>query len=136
MLRYSMGPEPKRSPVSLSLLPGYTGAMKSRWDESEAHGAQERWAPRWGAELALRVYSSRLLGADPSLVLHGGGNTSVKSSAREISGEAVEVLCVKGSGWDLARIEPEGFPACRLEALLRCLALPKLDDESMVRALR
>jgi rhamnose utilization protein RhaD (predicted bifunctional aldolase and dehydrogenase)/NAD(P)-dependent dehydrogenase (short-subunit alcohol dehydrogenase family) len=110
--------------------------MKSRWDESDAKAAHDRWAPSASPDLALRVYTSRLLGADPSLVLHGGGNTSVKGTAREISGEPVEALHVKGSGWDLSTIEPEGFASCRIEPLLRCLELPALDDESMVRALR
>jgi rhamnose utilization protein RhaD (predicted bifunctional aldolase and dehydrogenase)/NAD(P)-dependent dehydrogenase (short-subunit alcohol dehydrogenase family) len=110
--------------------------MKSRWDDSDAEAATHRWAPRSDPDVALRVYTSRLLGADPSLVLHGGGNTSVKGTAREISGEMVPALHVKGSGWDLATIEPAGFSACRIEPLLRCLALEELDDESMVRALR
>jgi rhamnose utilization protein RhaD (predicted bifunctional aldolase and dehydrogenase)/NAD(P)-dependent dehydrogenase (short-subunit alcohol dehydrogenase family) len=110
--------------------------MKSRWDDDDAQAAIDRWGPAAGVDVALRVYTSRLLGADPALVLHGGGNTSVKGAAHEISGEPVQVLHVKGSGWDLATIEPEGFPACRLAPLLACLELPTLDDESMVRALR
>jgi rhamnose utilization protein RhaD (predicted bifunctional aldolase and dehydrogenase)/NAD(P)-dependent dehydrogenase (short-subunit alcohol dehydrogenase family) len=69
-------------------------------------------------------------------VLHGGGNTSVKSKAREITGEETKVLYVKGSGWDLATIEPEGFPACRLAPLLACLKLDALSDGDMVKALR
>jgi rhamnose utilization protein RhaD (predicted bifunctional aldolase and dehydrogenase)/NAD(P)-dependent dehydrogenase (short-subunit alcohol dehydrogenase family) len=109
--------------------------MKSAYSEDEARSFQKRYAP-FGEDLALRVYTSRLLGSEPSLVLHGGGNTSVKSVARELTGEAVAVLYVKGSGWDLASIEPQGFPACRLDALLRTLALPELSDPDMVRALR
>ena len=61
--------------------------------------------------LALRTYSARLLGADPELVLHGGGNTSVKTHVTGLLGERIEVLCVKGSGWDLATIEPAGRKA-------------------------
>jgi rhamnose utilization protein RhaD (predicted bifunctional aldolase and dehydrogenase)/NAD(P)-dependent dehydrogenase (short-subunit alcohol dehydrogenase family) len=110
--------------------------MESRYDEAEAGRFIERYAARWGPELALRVYTSRLLGQDGSLVLHGGGNTSVKGRAQEITGQEVDVLWVKGSGWDLAQIEPEGFPACRLEPLLRGCRLAALSDEDMVKLLR
>src|SRR5260221_10329067 len=110
--------------------------MQSLWTDAEALDASRLWAPRWGEDLALRVYTSRLLGRAPSLVLHGGGNTSVKGVAREITREEVRVLFVKGSGWDLTTIEPEGFPACRMQPLLACLALEKLSDENMVKALR
>ena len=61
-------------------------------------------------DLALRVYSTRLLGRDPKLVLHGGGNSSLKTQARDLAGDEVEVLCVKGSGADMGAIEPAGFP--------------------------
>lgn len=110
--------------------------MKSRWAKDEARRALDRWGPLWGEDLALRVYTSRLLGSDGALVLHGGGNTSVKSTGREITGEDVPVVYVKGSGWDLATIEPQAFPACRLAALLRCLSLATLEDDAMVKALR
>ncbi len=110
--------------------------MQSRFAESEAAEFVEKYAPAHGEDLALRVYTSRLLGRDPSLVLHGGGNTSVKSRAAELTGERVEVLYVKGSGWDLERIEPAGFPACRLDALRRQCRLPELSDQDMVKGLR
>ena len=86
--------------------------------------------------LALRVYTSRLLGSDPSLVLHGGGNTSVKASALNIFGEWEEVLYVKGSGWDLATIEAPGFAPVRLDALRRLAAFEELSDSAMVTAQR
>ncbi|MFN0097218.1 MAG: bifunctional aldolase/short-chain dehydrogenase [Gemmatimonadaceae bacterium] len=110
--------------------------MHSRFVAAEAQNAVDRYAPRWGEDLARRVHSSRLLGADPALVLHGGGNTSVKSKAREAHGDEVEVIYVKGSGWDLATIEPAGFPACRLAPLRALCALPALTDDAMVAALR
>ncbi len=110
--------------------------MLSRYDEAEAARFVDRYAARWTEDVALRVYTSRLLGGDPALVLHGGGNTSVKSAARELTGESVEVLYVKGSGWDLATIEPQGFPACRLEPLRRACELEALSDLDMVRLLR
>ena len=79
--------------------------MKSRWRDEDAQAMVTRYAQQGVAtDLALRVYTSRLLGQDPLLVLHGGGNTSVKSTAKDLTGEEVEVLCVKGSGWDLGDI--------------------------------
>lgn len=82
--------------------------------------------------LALRVYTSRLLGQDKGLVLHGGGNTSVKLWDTDILGEQVRVLHIKGSGWDMADIEPEGLPAVRLEPLLKLRHLEELSDEAMI----
>ncbi|MFK7987186.1 MAG: bifunctional aldolase/short-chain dehydrogenase [Sandaracinaceae bacterium] len=86
--------------------------------------------------LALRAYTSRLLGAEPTLVLHGGGNTSVKHTRADFFGDEVEVLSVKGSGWDLAAIEPPGFAPVRLDVLQRMAALPDLNDPDMVREQR
>ena len=111
--------------------------MESLWNETDARAAVTHYgALGVGEDLALRTYSARLLGADPRLVLHGGGNTSVKTTARDLFGEAVDVLCVKGSGWDLASIEPAGHPAVRLAPLLRLRALSRLADEEMVNAQR
>jgi rhamnose utilization protein RhaD (predicted bifunctional aldolase and dehydrogenase)/NAD(P)-dependent dehydrogenase (short-subunit alcohol dehydrogenase family) len=111
--------------------------MKSLWSEIDAEAAVARYAADGhGHDLALRTYSARLLGADPALVLHGGGNTSVKTRAQDLFGESIEVLCVKGSGWDLAAIEPAGHPAVRLGPLLRMRSLARLSDEDMVNALR
>ena len=81
-------------------------------------------------DLALRVYTTRLLGRDPLLVLHGGGNTSVKTRAKDDLGDEHEVIAVKGSGWDMADIEPQGLPAVKLEPLrssarsMRCPTRP------------
>ena len=73
---------------------------------------------------------------DPKLVLHGGGNTSVKTRAADLLGDATEVLCVKGSGCDMAAIEPAGLPAVRLEPLRKLRARDALTDEDMVRLQR
>ena len=89
-----------------------------------------------GRDLALRVYTTRLLGRDPKLVLHGGGNTSVKTMMPDLLGEQVEVLCVKGSGSDMATIEPAGLPAVRLARLRKLRARDRLSDEDMVRIQR
>ncbi|HUJ73331.1 MAG TPA: bifunctional aldolase/short-chain dehydrogenase, partial [bacterium] len=111
--------------------------MINRWSDAEANALVERYAGRGVPEdLALRVYSSRLIGADPALVLHGGGNTSVKGRAADAVGREVPVLYVKGSGWDLATIEPEGFPAVRLEPLQALRRVARMSDEAMVNALR
>ena len=80
--------------------------MKSRWSDEEAAGFVSRYSSDWGEELALRTYTSRLLGSDPALVLHGGGNTSVKAKYRNLLGEEVPAVFVKASGHDLAAIEP------------------------------
>ena len=111
--------------------------MKSLWSDADARAMVEHYAAKGVAEdLALRVYSSRLLGADPTLVQHGGGNTSLKTTVDDALGRPVEVLCVKGSGWDLGDIEPQGLPACRLAPLLELRALNSLSDEGMVAAQR
>src|SRR5579864_2551423 len=101
--------------------------MQSLWDDTEAG--------RYHGELGLRVYTSRLLGRDRSLVLHGGGNTSVKLPRRNLFGEEEEVLYVKGSGWDLETIEESGFTPVRLDAARRLAALPALGDPEMVEQL-
>ena len=103
--------------------------MKSLWDEQTA-------AAFAGDALAMRVYSSRLLGREPSLVLHGGGNTSVKATATNLFGETENLLYVKGSGWDLATIEAAGFAPVRLSVLLQMAALDSLSDSEMVRLQR
>lgn len=108
--------------------------MKSLYVEKDA----ARFADGAGVTetLALRTYTSRLLGADPALVLHGGGNTSAKGREADAFGEPLDVLYVKGSGWDLATIEPPGLPAVRLEPLRRLRTLEALTDEQMVNELR
>jgi rhamnose utilization protein RhaD (predicted bifunctional aldolase and dehydrogenase)/NAD(P)-dependent dehydrogenase (short-subunit alcohol dehydrogenase family) len=111
--------------------------MKSAWVDSDAKAALDHWAKTGvSAELALRIYSTRLLGREPKLVLHGGGNTSVKTRINDLLGEEAEVLCVKGSGWDMASIEPAGMPAVRLEPLRKLLARDAVSDEEMVRVQR
>ena len=111
--------------------------MDSRWSDSEAKSFVDRYArDRIAADLALRVYTTRLLGQDPRLVLHGGGNTSVKTRVADLVGDEADVLCVKGSGWDMAQIEPAGLPAVRLSALRKLRARDSLSDEDMVRIQR
>ena len=107
--------------------------MQSRWSEAEAQEFITRYAPKGvNADLAVRTYTTRLLGSDPRMVLHGGGNTSVKTTVKDQLGEDVEVICIKGSGWDMGVIEPVGLPAVRLAPLRKLRALDKLPDEDMV----
>ncbi|MBI2585304.1 MAG: bifunctional aldolase/short-chain dehydrogenase, partial [Rhodospirillales bacterium] len=111
--------------------------MRNLWKDAEAKAFVHRYG-RAGvnADRALRVYTSRLLGGEPALVLHGGGNTSVKTTMADVMGRATEVLCVKGSGWDMAHIEPAGLPAVRLAPLREMARLKALSDEDMVNAQR
>ncbi|MCT0208259.1 bifunctional aldolase/short-chain dehydrogenase [Synechococcus sp. CS-1332] len=112
-------------------------AVQHRWSDAAAREAIARYGEQGvNEDLALRTYSARLLGADPELVLHGGGNTSVKTTVHGLLGEAIRVLCVKGSGWDLGSIEPPGHPAVRLEPLQALRVLESLSDEAMVAAQR
>jgi rhamnose utilization protein RhaD (predicted bifunctional aldolase and dehydrogenase)/NAD(P)-dependent dehydrogenase (short-subunit alcohol dehydrogenase family) len=111
--------------------------MRSLWSDAEAERLVDRYAGNGvGPDLALRVYTSRLLGSEPKLVLHGGGNTSVKTVMRDLLDEKVEALCVKGSGWDMAAIEPAGLPAVRLGPLRKLRRRETLSDEEMVRVQR
>lgn len=102
--------------------------MKSLWNDEDA--------PFSGDDLAVRVYTSRLLGACEDLVMHGGGNTSVKAITNDFFGNDVEVLYVKGSGWDLKTIEKPGFPAIRLKETQMLAELESLSDPDMTRQLR
>jgi rhamnose utilization protein RhaD (predicted bifunctional aldolase and dehydrogenase)/NAD(P)-dependent dehydrogenase (short-subunit alcohol dehydrogenase family) len=102
--------------------------MKSLWNDTEAQ--------QFKGELGARVYTSRLLGRDKSLVLHGGGNTSVKIREQNLIGEAEDILYVKGSGWDLETIEEAGFSPVRMTHLLKLARLEALSDPQMVNELQ
>src|SRR5262245_10243850 len=107
--------------------------MKSLWNDADAEKMVANYAAKGvGRDLALRVYTTRLLGGEPRLVLHGGGNTSCKLRVADLLGDEWDVLCVKGSGWDMAVIEPAGLPAVKLAPLLKARKLDKLSDEDMV----
>jgi rhamnulose-1-phosphate aldolase/alcohol dehydrogenase len=109
--------------------------MKSLWSDQEAREYCERYK-EWGEDIALRVYTSRLIGRETDLVMHGGGNTSVKTLQKDILGREIEALCVKGSGWDLDSIEPPGLPALEMAPLLELRSLAGLTDEEMVNQQR
>ncbi len=90
----------------------------------------------WQDDLRQRVETSRLLGADPNLVLHGGGNTSVKVRFTTVFGEEIDALVVKGSGSDLAEIDESGFAWLRLDQVARLAQLDALTDTEMANQLR
>lgn len=107
--------------------------MKSRWSDSEFTSIIDAYVAKGvNRDLAIRTYTTRLLGSDPELVLHGGGNTSVKTTFTEMDGSEVDVLCVKGSGWDMGTIEPQGLPAVRLQPLQAMIDFETLSDDDMV----
>ncbi len=101
--------------------------MKNLWDPAEAANCK--------SDLELRVYTSRLLGRDDTLVLHGGGNTSVKVREKNVVGDEEDILYVKGSGWDLETIEVDGFTPVRMAPLLKLAQLETLSDPQMVNEL-
>lgn len=100
--------------------------MISKWSNEEAKAFEND-------PLAMRVYTSRLLGQDEDLVLHGGGNTSVKIKEKDLFGDSVELLYVKGSGWDLGTIAAAGFAPVKMEVLLKMAQLAELSDTDMVK---
>ena len=112
---------------------GAERVVKSAWVDRDAEVLIARGAKSGiDRDFALRLYTTRLLGRDPKLVLHGGGNTSLKTRMRDLFGEEVEVLRVKASGADMATIEPADFPAVRLAALRSLRALDAIEDEKLV----
>ncbi|NDJ59499.1 MAG: bifunctional aldolase/short-chain dehydrogenase, partial [Chloroflexi bacterium] len=102
--------------------------MNSLWDDSEA--------AQFSGDLEQRVYTSRLLGREPALVMHGGGNTSVKIRETNLVGVEEDLLYVKGSGWDLETIEAPGFAPVRMVPLLALAQLETLSDPQMANELR
>ena len=104
--------------------------MESAYNEVHAKELIRHY-PNIAEELVLRTYTSRLLGANPNLVLHGGGNTSIKLIQKNILQEDQEILFVKGSGVDLASIEPQEFVALDLAFLKNFRKLEKIEDEEM-----
>jgi len=107
--------------------------LKNNWSKKVAEKYVKTYKKLgFSKDLALRVYTTRLLGRNKELVLHGGGNTSVKTTIKDIDGRKYEVLCVKGSGWDMADIEPPGLPAVKLKPLLSLKNKKYLSDEDMV----
>jgi rhamnose utilization protein RhaD (predicted bifunctional aldolase and dehydrogenase)/NAD(P)-dependent dehydrogenase (short-subunit alcohol dehydrogenase family) len=111
--------------------------MKNLWNDSESLKYIKYYKKhKVSKDLALRIYTTHLLGGEKKLVLHGGGNTSVKTNYTNIFGEDKKVIYVKGSGWDMSNLTEEGMPGLNIEPLLKTLLLEKLNDEKMVNFLR
>lgn len=111
--------------------------MKSRWSETDANECISHYAKEGiNTDIAIRTYTTRILGQEPRLVLHGGGNTSVKTKVTDPLGIEYEVLCVKGSGWDMGVIEPAGLPAVQLKPLAALADMESLTDEELVASQR
>jgi len=106
--------------------------MKNKWSDEEAARCLLKYAEQRGEDLALRVYLAVLIGAEPDLVLHGGGNASVKTTRRNIFGELMPAIYVKASGRDMAQIEPDGFIPLDLEHLNKLRVLESLSEEQML----
>jgi rhamnose utilization protein RhaD (predicted bifunctional aldolase and dehydrogenase) len=83
-------------------------------------------------ELERLVNRSRKIGADPTLVVHGGGNTSTKTREVDHLGRERDVLRIKGSGTDLKTIGPDGFPGLFLDELRPLQERAVMSDEEMV----
>lgn len=105
--------------------------MESRWSDDDAQAYCDRYSD-WSEDLALRVYTTHLIGSDTSLVMHGGGNTSVKSGWTDVFGEEQPAVYVTGSGWSLDSIQPQGFTPVDVEAIQKLRQLDSLGDEEMV----
>ena len=111
--------------------------IKNSWNDKQANKfVKQAGKDKADQELALRVYTSCLIGSNPDLVMHGGGNTSVKVERKNLFGEIEKVLHVKGSGWDLGTIEAPGLPGVRIEPLYKLRQLNTLSDEDMVNVQR
>jgi rhamnose utilization protein RhaD (predicted bifunctional aldolase and dehydrogenase)/NAD(P)-dependent dehydrogenase (short-subunit alcohol dehydrogenase family) len=110
--------------------------MNNRWSDSDAAQVLSHWGETLGTDLALRLYTARLIGSDPALVLHGGGNVSVKCRRRAILGDEIDVIHIKASGADMASLSPEGLPAAGLKHLVRLRDLEQLNDDAMVSEIR
>ncbi|HYK88720.1 MAG TPA: bifunctional aldolase/short-chain dehydrogenase [Acidobacteriota bacterium] len=106
--------------------------MKNCWSDASVGEYIARYGPKWGEDLALRTYLSTIIGSQDRLVLHGGGNNSVKTFRTNILGQRVPVIFVKASGNNMAGIEPNGYTGLDLEYLKKLRSLPSLSDEDMV----
>jgi rhamnose utilization protein RhaD (predicted bifunctional aldolase and dehydrogenase)/NAD(P)-dependent dehydrogenase (short-subunit alcohol dehydrogenase family) len=110
--------------------------MKSRWSDGQAAQFAAKYAGKWGEDLAFRTYLATLIGSEENLVLHGGGNSSVKTISTNVLGEEIPTIFVKASGLNMAAIEPQGYTGLDLEHLKKLRKLPQLSDEEMANELR
>jgi rhamnulose-1-phosphate aldolase/alcohol dehydrogenase len=97
--------------------------MRNLWSERDTQAM---------SDLDKLVYMSRLIGANPSLVVWGGGNTSVKVMEQDVAGRDIRVMRIKGSGSDLKTIEHRHFPRLRLDDVVPLFDRDAMSDEAMV----
>ena len=111
--------------------------MKSLWNDKTAQQyVRDYKKKKINKDLALRIYTTHLLGRNPKLVLHGGGNSSVKSVGKNLYKKDVNLIYVKGSGWDMSNLNELGMPGLELNPLLETIKLYELNDNDMVNLLR
>lgn len=109
--------------------------MKNKWSEGGVSEFMASYGDRWGTDLALRTYSSRLLGGEDKLILHGGGSGSVKSTYTNVLGEDIAAVFVSASDCDMSVITPDQYPGLDLAYLRKLRGLPKLSPDKMINAL-
>ena len=110
--------------------------MENRWSDDKAAKFIEKYGPKWGEDLAIGLFVASLIGAEDKLVLHGGGNSSVKTIHTNLLGERVPAIFVKASGYNMAFIEPNGFTGMDLNYLKKLRVLSELPDQAMVNEFR
>mgnify|MGYP001331662559 FL=1 len=111
--------------------------MKNDWNNKIAKEYVRHYSKRKvNKELAERIYTTHLLGKNSDLVLHGGGNTSVKSVSKNFKGKNIDVIYVKGSGWDMSNLSEKGMPGIELEPLKESRKLNKMNDKNMTNFIR
>ena len=111
--------------------------MKNLWNKNIANVYIKKYAKKKiSKDLALRIYTTHLLGSEKKLVLHGGGNTSLKETQKDIFNKSTNVMHVKGSGWDMSNLTEEGMPTVFLDPLLKTLKFKNMTDNNMVNFLR
>jgi len=110
--------------------------MNNAWTEAEANGFVETNGATWGKDLSLLAYATRLVGSEPDLAMHGGGNTSLKGRLKTLAGDEVDALFVKASGISLEAITPAGFVCLDHAYLKKLRSLSSLSDEAMAGEFR
>ncbi len=111
--------------------------MKNLWNNKKANQYIKSYSKKKiSKDLALRIYTTHLLGSEKKLVLHGGGNTSLKETQKDIFKNTINVIHVKGSGWNMSNLNEEGMPTLLLDPLTKTLKLKQMNDDKMVKYLR
>ena len=110
--------------------------MQNRWSDDKATQFIEKYGERWGQDLAIGLYAAALIGSEDKLVLHGGGNSSVKTVHTNILGEQLDAIYVKASGYNMAHMEPNGYTGLDLNYLKKLRPLSDISDEDMVNEFR